>query len=357
MIRGVQVMIQLTNVYKKFQVGKKEIEALKGVTIHVNKGEIFGVIGYSGAGKSTLLRIMNLLERPTSGNVVVNGENLLDLSDRQLRYSRKKIGVIFQNFNLLSSFNVFDNVAEILRMNRIPKQKIIKKVNDLLELVGLEDKAREYPSQLSGGQKQRVAIARALAMDPEILLCDEATSALDPQTTESILDLLLTINQKMGLTIVLITHEMEVIKKICDRVAVMEKGEVIEQGSVLDIFSRPKRQATKSFIRTVFDEEVPWDIITKIEAYGPCSKILRVSFREDAALDPVLGTIAAQYPITLNILYGSITHIKGTPLGILLLAISGDEEAVSRAIDDLKQRVYHVEIKSEMSAELEVMSK
>ncbi|MFC7442092.1 methionine ABC transporter ATP-binding protein [Laceyella putida] len=349
-------MIQLTNIHKTFKVGKREVEALKGVTIHVKKGEIFGVIGSSGAGKSTLLRIVNLLEKPISGTVIVNGKNLLQLNEKQLRISRKKIGIIFRHFNLLSSYNVFDNVAEILRMTHVPKQEIKKKVEGLLRLVGLADKAGEYPSQLSGGQKQRVGIARALAMEPEILLCDEATSALDPQTTESILELLLNINEKLGLTILLITHEMEVIKKICDRVAVMEKGEVIEQGSVLDIFSTPKHPTTKNFIRTVFDDAIPKDMIEKIAVSSPCSKILRVSFRGDAALDPVISTLATRYRVTSNVLFGSINYIKGTPLGILFLQISGEREGVAQAITYLKQVVYHVDIRSEYDAE-EVVAK
>jgi D-methionine transport system ATP-binding protein len=348
-------MIQLIDIHKTFKVDNREVEALKGVTIHVKKGEIFGVIGFSGAGKSTLLRMVNLLEKPTSGSVVINGEKLLELNEKQLRNARKKIGIIFQHFNLLSSYNVFDNVAEILRMNRVPKREIKEKVESLLALVGLEDKAGAYPSQLSGGQKQRVGIARALAMDPEILLCDEATSALDPQTTESILDLLLDINKKFGLTIMLITHEMQVIKKICDRVAVMEQGKVIEQGSVLDIFSTPTQPTTKNFIRTVFDDAIPLEMLEKIEVSAPCSKILRVSFRGDAALDPVLGTLAARYPVTTNVLYGSITSIKGTALGILLLHISGEKGAIDQAIAYLKQAVYHVEIKFETEGRSEVI--
>ncbi|MDT3416089.1 D-methionine transport system ATP-binding protein [Brevibacillus aydinogluensis] len=340
-------MIQLTNIHKTYKVGSKQVDALKGVTLHVNKGEIFGVIGFSGAGKSTLLRTINLLEKPTSGSVVVNGQDMLKLSEKELRQARKKIGVIFQHFNLLSSYNVFDNVAEILRMNRVPKEQIRKKVEELLRLVGLEDKANAYPSQLSGGQKQRVGIARALAMDPEILLCDEATSALDPQTTESILDLLLDINQKFGLTIVLITHEMQVIKKICDRVAIMENGVIIEQGTVLDVFSNPQQPTTRNFIKTVFDDKVPKEMLAKIKNAGPSAYILRVAFRGDAALDPVLGTLASRYPVKTNLLYGSISSIKGTALGILLLHISGEDKAVQEGIAYLRQSVYRVDVVSQ----------
>lgn len=340
-------MIQLTDIHKTYRVGNKRVEALKGINLHINKGEIFGVIGFSGAGKSTLLRTINLLERPTSGSVVVNGRDMLALNEKELREARKKIGIIFQHFNLLSSYNVFDNVAEIMRMNRVSKDVIQKKVTELLRLVGLEDKAHAYPAQLSGGQKQRVGIARALAMDPEILLCDEATSALDPQTTESILELLLDINRQFNLTIVLITHEMQVIKKICDRVAIMENGVIIEQGSVMDIFSNPQQQTTRNFIKTIFDDQVPEAILRKIKPAGPVSRVLRVAFRGDAALDPVLGTLAARYPVVTNLLYGSISSIKGEALGILLLHISGQEEAIEQAIRYLRETVYRVDILSQ----------
>lgn len=340
-------MIQLTDIHKTYKKGKKSVHALKGVSLAVNRGEIFGVIGLSGAGKSTLLRTVNVLEKPTSGKVIVNGVDLLHLSERELRSSRKKIGMIFQHFNLLTSYNVFDNVAEILRMNRVPKQDIKKKVDGLLLLVGLQDKAGEYPSQLSGGQKQRVGIARALAMDPELLLCDEATSALDPQTTESILELLLDINEQLGLTILLITHEMDVIKKICDRVAVMEQGEVIEQGSVLDLFSTPQAPTTKNFIRTIFDDTVPKEWLNQMGHESSSFKIVRISFRGDDALNPVLHTLANRFSVVTNVLSGSMITVKGSPLGMMLLHISGEEAAILQAIDYLKQAVHHVEIKGD----------
>ena len=350
-------MIELKNINKTFKMGNTEVEAFKNVTLRVKRGEIFGVIGFSGAGKSTLLRMVNLLEKPTSGSVVVNGKNLMQLNEKELRNVRKKIGIIFQHFNLLNSYNVFDNVAEILRMNRIPKHEIKRKVEELLELVGLSEKAKQYPSQLSGGQKQRIGIARALAMDPEILLCDEATSALDPQTTESILDLLLDINKKLDLTIILITHEMEVIRKACDRVAVMEKGEVIEQGLVLDLFSSPKQPTTRNFIRTVFNDEIPHEMMEKLKVFEH-SYILRLSFRGDAALEPVINTLGNRYSVISNVVHGSISYVKGTPLGILLVHISGDRENVEQAIVYLKEVVYHVEIKSEFKTkELEVIAK
>lgn len=340
-------MIELKNINKTFTVGKTKVEALKNINLNVSEGEIFGVIGFSGAGKSTLLRMINLLEKPTSGEVNVKGKNLLTLNERELRNVRKKIGIIFQQFNLLASRNVFDNVAEILRMNHVPKKEIGQKVEELLLLVGLEDKANQYPANLSGGQKQRVGIARALAMDPEILLCDEATSALDPLTTDSILELLLDINKKLGLTIVLITHEMDVIKKTCDRVAVMENGEVIEQGTVVDVFSNPLEATTKSFLRNLYDDTITEDMLVKLRESGH-SYILRLAFRGESALDPVLNVISSRYSVITNIVHGSITYLKGTPLGILLVHISGDEANLKQAISYLKDAVYHVDVSLEL---------
>jgi len=348
-------MIELTDIHKTFKVGNREVEALKGVNIRVDKGEVYGVIGFSGAGKSTLLRMINLLEKPTRGRVTVNGQNLLELNEKQLRNARKRIGIIFQHFNLLSSLNIFDNVAEILRINRVPKPEIQRKVDELLKLVGLEDKAKAYPSQLSGGQKQRVGIARALAMDPEILLCDEATSALDPQTTESILELLLDINRKLGLTIVLITHEMHVIQKICDKVAVMENGQVIEQGTVLDIFSVPKHNTTKNFIRTIFNDQMPEEMVKKIKFEKSYTARLRITFRGDAAMDSVIGNLSSKYAVDTNILYGSITSIKGTALGILIVQISGEKDMVNEAISFIKDSVYNIEIQSQKEGKREVL--
>ena len=243
-------MIKLENIDVTFKQGVKVVNAVKNVSLHVEPGDIYGIIGYSGAGKSTLVRTINLLQRPTKGNVVVNGVDLLKLKPKGLRAARKKIGMIFQHFNLMNTLSVFDNVAFPLKKSGKTKSEIEQKVLSLLELVGLEDKVNSYPRQLSGGQKQRVAIARALANDPDVLLCDEATSALDPKTTYSILELLQKVNVQLGITIVIITHEMQVVKEICNKVAVMEEGEVIEQGSVLEIFTNPERDLTKDFIDT-----------------------------------------------------------------------------------------------------------
>ena len=243
-------MIELTHVSKDFGKGQQEVHAVRDVSLSIDKGEIFGIIGFSGAGKSTLVRCINLLERPTAGTVMVDNKDLTALSARELRQARKKIGMIFQHFNLMPSRTVAGNVAYSMRGSGLSRKETADKVARLLELVGIGDKANAYPSQLSGGQKQRVAIARALANDPNVLLCDEATSALDPQTTRSILYLLKHLNETLGITIVLITHEMAVVKEICSRVAVMEHGSVVEQGDIFSIFISPKQPVTQDFIRT-----------------------------------------------------------------------------------------------------------
>ena len=243
-------MIELKNVSKTFKTNQKEVQAVKNVNLTVDAGEIFGVIGYSGAGKSTLVRCINLLERPTEGQVIIENTDLTQLKEKELRTERQNIGMIFQQFNLLASRTAYQNVEFPLKGRGYSKEEIREKVESLLDLVGIADKANTYPSELSGGQKQRVAIARALATDPKILLCDEATSALDPQTTKSILKLLKEVNRKLGITIVIITHEMEVIKEICHRVAVMEDGYVVELNDVVSVFSNPQAQITKEFIRS-----------------------------------------------------------------------------------------------------------
>ncbi|BAU28701.1 D-methionine transport system ATP-binding protein [Aneurinibacillus soli] len=336
-------MISIRNVVKTYGSGDTAVHAIKNATIEIEKGEIFGVIGFSGAGKSSLIRCVNLLERPTSGSVVINGTDLTKLSQDQLRQARRKIGMIFQHFNLLSSSTVFENVAAPLRLNKTPKEVIRKKVTELLELVGLAHRAQAYPSQLSGGQKQRVAIARALANDPEILLCDEATSALDPQTTESILDLLLDINKKYNLTIMLITHEMHVVKKICDRVAVMEEGGVVETGTVLDIFSRPQQMTTKNFIRSIFDDQLPEGLLDRVH-HVPGSRLVRLTFIGESTGHPVLAELTEKFQLKPNILFGHITQIKDTPFGYLVIAINGDSTVLDKAVDYVKQQGIGAEV-------------
>ena len=254
-------MIQLKNISKSFISKNVKVDAVKNVDLTIVEGEIFGIIGFSGAGKSTLVRCINLLERPTKGDVIVNNKNLMKLSEKELRNERKKIGMIFQHFNLMKSRTVYENISYPLRGTNLNKDQINDKVRSLLKLVDLEDKADAYPSQLSGGQKQRVAIARALSNDPKVLLCDESTSALDPQTTKSILNLLKEVNRKFGITIVIITHEMQVVKEICHRVAVMENGEIVEEGDIFDIFALPKKEITKDFINTTSSLSKIYDLI------------------------------------------------------------------------------------------------
>lgn len=337
-------MIEIIDVSKTYVQNNREVKAVKNVNLHIQKGEIFGIIGFSGAGKSSLIRCINFLERPTSGSVKLQGVDLASLTESQIRETRRKMGMIFQHFNLLMSSTVYENIATPLQLIRTPKKIIEQKVKQLLELVGLQDKANAYPAQLSGGQKQRVAIARALANDPEILLCDEATSALDPQTTDSILELLRTINQKYNITVVLITHEMHVIKKICDRVAVMEAGEVIEEGAVLDIFAKSKHPTTRNFIKSIFDVELPEPLLQKFTGEKRLGKILRLSFIGETVTEPILSVLTAQYPLQPNILFGNITQIKDDTFGNLIIKINGDPEIMDQGIAFLEQEGLEVEI-------------
>lgn len=329
-------MLKLENIHKVF--GKKETEqviALQGIDLSVKKGEIYGVVGYSGAGKSTLIRCMNLLERPTSGNVWVNGVNLLDLPIKQLREQRKRIGMIFQHYNLLQSKSIFHNVALPLILDGQPKDKIEEKVLELLSFVGLEERKDHYPEQLSGGQKQRVGIARALVTDPHILLCDEATSALDPSTTESVLNLLRQVRQKFGVTILMITHEMNVIQDICDKVAVLENGKIVEQGSVIDIFTDPQEDITKKFVRTVLNDGIPQGIK---ELIGPAEQNLyRIIFKGASTNIPLLSNTAKQFSVDVNIFYGTVTELQGQPFGNLLINMTGDTAEKERAISFMRE--------------------
>lgn len=337
-------LIELRNVSKTFEQKGVRVEAVKQANIQIHKGEIFGVIGYSGAGKSSLLRCINYLEKPTSGSIQINGVEMSQLNENDLRMMRRKIGMIFQHFNLLSSGTVYQNVAAPLQLAKVPRKMIDAKVRELLELVGLEDKEKSYPRQLSGGQKQRVAIARALANDPEILLCDEATSALDPQTTESILDLLLDINRKYEITIVLITHEMHVIKKICDRVAVMDNGRIVEQGSVIDLFYSPQTNTSRKFIQGVFDMEIPELLLSKLRNSGKTSLLLRASFIGESVTEPVLADLTAKYGLRPSIIYGNITQIKESIFGMLVLHITGDRVIIENGIRFLKEQNLKIEV-------------
>lgn len=340
-------MIAIKKVSKLFKTSKKEsITAVDGVSLHIEKGEIFGIIGYSGAGKSTLIRMLNLLERPTVGLISVNGVDLSTLSERQLRIRRQKIGMIFQHFNLLWSRTVKENIQFPLEIARVPKKEREKRVLELIELVGLQGKENEYPSQLSGGQKQRVGIARAIANDPEVLLCDEATSALDPKTTDSILELLSSINDKLGLTIVLITHEMHVIRKICDRVAVMEEGRVVELGTVLNVFQRPQQEMTKEFVKQVNNPDEAIDLLSEADIKGTIEhgEIIKCHFLGRTTNQPLISQLVKKYNIDVNILQGKINRLKNAPYGTMYLHLTGESEIIESGIEYLRQQGVEVEV-------------
>ncbi|MFP4661249.1 MAG: methionine ABC transporter ATP-binding protein [Halanaerobiales bacterium] len=333
-------MIEINGLVKKYYTAQGILTALDDVSMSIKEGEIYGVIGPSGAGKSTLVRTLNLLEKPDRGSIIINNKSLTNISKGQLRDSRKKIGMIFQHFNLLSSRTVRGNIAFPLEIAGALKSEIDKKVERLMDLVGLSDRADHYPSELSGGQKQRVGIARALTNDPEVLLSDEATSSLDPESTESVLDLLKKIRDELNLTIILITHEMDVIKQVCDRVAVMEKGKVIEEGRVIDVFINPEQKLTKRFIRTVIDYTLP-EGLEVIEKKG---QLVRVSFMGESTHHPLISLLVRKYQVDANILYGRIDDIQGIPFGTLILDLEGEEDSISRSIEYLRKRGLSVEV-------------
>lgn len=321
-------IIEIRGLTKTFGKGPKAFEALKGLDLTIEKGEIFGVVGLSGAGKSTFIRCLNRLENPTSGTVVVGGRDLTSLSPAELLEARRGMGMIFQSFNLLTCRTVRANVAFPLEIAGRPKGEVKGRVKELLDLVGLSDKADAYPAQLSGGQKQRVGIARALANSPAILLCDEATSALDPQTTSSILELIEDLKNRLGLTVVLITHEMKVITEICDRVAVMEAGRVVEVGRVIDVFASPQHPTSKSFV-----EAMQPSVDRFLErGYRPKGMLIRVTFIGDSVAEPAVYTLIKRFGVEPNILQAQVDHIKGTPFGTMLLDLSGEPQAVDDAM-------------------------
>lgn len=311
-------MINLKDISVKFTQKDREVVAVDNVSLKVDKGDIYGIVGYSGAGKSTLVRVINLLQKPTQGDVSIEGKNLVELSNRDLREERKKIGMIFQHFNLMASRTIADNVAFPLKGSGLTKHEIEVKVSHLLVLVGILDKKDAYPSQLSGGQKQRVAIARALANDPKILLCDEATSALDPKTTLSILELLQEVNHKLGITIVIITHEMQVVKEICNKVAVMENGRVIERGDVIDIFNEPKAGLTRDFIRTATHVE---QAEKKLLAHTD-QPVYELKFSN--ATEPIIIELYKRFAVTADILYGNIEFLQNVPIGTMIVTLEGE---------------------------------
>jgi len=340
-------VIELKNLYKSYTTKAGKVEAVKDVTLKINKGDIYGIIGFSGAGKSTLVRCINLLEKPNKGQVIIDGKNLVTLSNKELRKERKKIGMIFQHFNLMKSRTVFENIAYPLRGSGLSKEEIRGKVLSLLKLVELEDKESAYPSQLSGGQKQRVGIARALANDPKVLLCDEATSALDPQTTKSILRLLKEVNKKLNLTIVVITHEMQVVKEICTRVAVMEKGRIVEEGDIFKVFSEPKQEITRNFIEsTSILNNINYLIEDKssVVEIREDEKILKLKYLENSTTEPIISIISREFNVDANIIFGNVEIIEDAPLGGLIVIIRGEEEKVRNVIKYLEKNNVEVEV-------------
>ncbi|WBV53770.1 methionine ABC transporter ATP-binding protein [Chryseobacterium gambrini] len=326
-------MIEIKNVSKTFHQKKQSFKALNDVSLTIEQGDIVGIIGFSGAGKSTLIRTVNLLEKPDSGEIVINGKDFTKLNSRQLAQERKKIGMIFQHFNLLSSRTVFENIALPLELDHVSKTEINKKVNELLKIVGLEDKAHDYPKSLSGGQKQRVAIARALANDPYLLLCDEATSALDPATTQSILQLLRDINQRLGITILLITHEMEVIKTVCNHVAVIDKGQLLIKGTLSEIVSNKENPIIKQFLNSSV-MTIPQELNKKIqqEPQDGLFPLVEVELNENISVEELLSIVYDKYKIPYKLLKADVEYLGDSNFGKLLLQLQGEEEKNQQAI-------------------------
>ncbi|MBB3908934.1 methionine ABC transporter ATP-binding protein [Anoxybacteroides rupiense] len=337
-------MITLENVTKVYSSSQGAVTAVNDVNLHIKEGEIFGIIGYSGAGKSSLIRLLNGLEKPTNGRVMVAGQDIASIKGRELRKARQEIGMIFQHFNLLWSRTVRDNIAFPLEIAGVPKEQRLKRADELIHLVGLHGRENTYPSQLSGGQKQRVGIARALANNPKVLLCDEATSALDPQTTDSILELLVDINQRLGLTIVLITHEMHVIRKICDRVAVMENGKIVEEGKVLDVFQNPQQMITKRFVQQITEPEETKGTIAHLFNQYPNGKVVQLTFAGHATERPLIAELIRNFEITINILQGKISQTHQGSYGVMFVHMSGTDEEVARALDYIRQQQVGVEV-------------
>lgn len=334
-------MIDLKNIIVDFDGFK----AVDNVNLKVEKNDIYGIVGFSGAGKSTLVRTINLLQRPTSGEVLINGENILDLPKKELRARRKNIGMIFQHFNLLNNITVLDNVIYPIRKLKIPKEEKVKKAKDLLQVVGIGDKADNYPRELSGGQQQRCAIARALASDPEILLCDEATSALDPKTTKQILKLLKDLNAKLGLTIVIITHQMEVVKDLCNKCAVMQAGKIIEAGPTLEIFAKPKEPLTREFVETSTNvSETIEEVKQNIGILKDNELLVKLNYIGASTTEPLINDLYDKFGVKTNVLAGNIEFITGIPVGNLIVSLSGDRENLGKIGDYLEERNVDVEV-------------
>ena len=344
-------MIELKGIFQTYQGPTGPVEALRGVDLHIQPGEVYGIIGRSGAGKSSLVRVINLLNRPSAGQVLVGGRELTSLNGDALRVARRDIGIIFQHFNLLSSRTVYGNVALPLEIAGLPAAEIQARVGPLLELVGLSALADRYPAQISGGQKQRVGIARALANRPKVLLSDEATSALDPETTRSILGLLQQINKEFGLTIVLITHQMQVIKQVADRVAVIDAGRIVESGPVIDVFTRPQHDTTRSLIAEIVPQELPDSVLARIRTLmsaghteqGQDGRLLRLAFAGDDSDRPLLSEVIRRFGIDLSIVHGQVDEIQGKPFGTLAVFARGAREQLGAAVAHLRGAGVHVD--------------
>lgn len=340
-------MIRLENVNKIYHLADKTVLALDGINLTVEAGKICGVIGHSGAGKSTLIRCVNLLERPTEGRVWMGAQELTRLPSAQLLQVRRKMGMIFQHFNLLSAYTAYENIALPLRLAKVPAAEIEARISKLLALTGLTERRDSYPSQLSGGQKQRVAIARALASQPQVLLCDEATSALDPSTTRSILSLLRDINKELGLTILLITHEMDVIKRLCDKVVVMAEGRIIEQGDIGTIFTRPHHDLTRELVHDAFHEELPEFWLSRLQAEpgAGLSPMLRLVFAENSAAHPLIAEVSQSFGVMINILEAHMEMIHEHIVGTMVLTIQNDQPLVfEKILSFLAERKIIVEV-------------
>lgn len=335
-------MIILDQVKKVFQTSSGQVTAVDSVNLEIKKGEIFGIIGYSGAGKSTLIRMLNLLERPTDGTVTIDGKDLTKVSAKELRLARQQIGMVFQHFNLLWSRTVYENIAFSLEIAGVKKNEIKPRVLELIQLVGLSGKENNYPSQLSGGQKQRVGIARALANNPKVLLCDEATSALDPQTTDEILDLLVAINRKYNLTIVLITHEMHVIQKICHHVAIMENGRIVEQGDVLTVFRTPSHSVTKRFVKQVVNEDESLNMLDTLSKQFPDGKIVLLKYFQGNAEKPFITNVIRKYDVDINIIHGKVVQTQDGGYGSLYVQLTGND--INSALNYLKEAGVEIEV-------------
>ena len=332
-------MIELKDINVEFKIKGKKVQAVKDVNLKINKGEIFGIVGLSGAGKSTLVRVINLLQKPTSGQVIIDDEDITNISRSKLREKRLKIGMICQQFNLISGKTIYENIEFVLKANNYPKDKRNERINELLSLVKLEDKKEVYPANLSGGQKQRVGIARAIANNPEVLLCDEATSALDLENTEEILNLLKDIHDKLNITIVFITHEMEVAKKLFNRVAVMSNGEIVEVNDVYSIFSDPKHEVTKSLINKNSSVDLPREIFDLLGE----GEIIKINYKGNDSLKPVISEVAKNYNVDISIIHGKIDYIDNKPIGTLIVSIVGDKEEIARAKQFIKNNVVKTE--------------